>query len=534
MHATAERRLTRLLDANAAAALRGGLVGLEKESLRVTPDGTIAQTSHPCALGAALTHPYITTDYSEALLEVITPPMADKGAVLAFLRDAHKFVYDNLDNETLWATSMPCVLQGETAIPISRYGKSNAGLMKTVYRRGLGHRYGRTMQVIAGVHFNYSLPESFWPLFQDLEQSRRPRELFVSESYMGMIRNLQRFGWLIPYLFGASPAVCKSFLGGMDTDLAEFSDTTAYYPFGTSLRMGDIGYQNSLEEGRGFKANYDSLDAYIRSLTWATETPCPENEAIGVIRDGVYRQLSVNVLQIENEHYSTIRPKQIAEWMEKPTQALRSRGVRYVELRSVDVNAFDPLGVSEDQLYFLEAFLIFCLLHDSPRINAAESKSIDRNQILSAHHGRQPGLILQCGERAVPLKERARDLLTRMLPLAEVLDGGGPQLPYRRILKRQLEVAENPELSPSALMLARMREEGEGFYHFAQRMSQVHRDYFATLSLPAERRAFFEKEAEDSFEAQRALEDSDDLPFEQFLEQYFTGYEPGKSRAAQS
>jgi glutamate--cysteine ligase len=511
------------LDANEAAALSGGLVGLEKESLRVAPDGTIAQTPHPRALGAALTHPYITTDYSEALLEVITPPMANKGAVLTFLRDAHKFVYENLGDEILWATSMPCVLQDETAIPISRYGKSNAGLMKTVYRRGLGYRYGRTMQVIAGVHFNYSLPEFFWPMFQELEQNREPLDLFVSEYYMGMIRNLQRFGWLIPYLFGASPAVCKSFLGGMDTDLAEFDDNTVYYPFGTSLRMGDIGYQNSLEEGRGFKANYDSLDAYIRSLTWAIETTCPENEAIGVVRDGVYRQLSASVLQIENEHYSTIRPKQITEWMEKPTQALRRRGVRYVELRSVDVNAFDPLGVSEDQLYFLETFLIFCLLHDSPRINATESKTIDRNQILSAHHGREPGLVLQCGDRALPLKERARDLLTRMLPLAEVLDGASPQLSYRRVLQRQLEVVENPELTPSALMLARMREQGEGFFRFAQRMSELHRDWFGTLDLPAERREFFKKEADDSLEAERAIEDADDRPFEQFLEQYFAG-----------
>ncbi|MBA1330237.1 glutamate--cysteine ligase, partial [Candidatus Endoriftia persephone str. Guaymas] len=175
----------------------------------------IAQSAHPEALGAPLTHPYITTDYSEALTEFITPPLQQRDAVLEFLRDAQKFVYDRLEgDEILWATSMPCVVEGGCTIPIARYGSSNAGLMKTVYRRGLGHRYGRVMQVIAGVHFNYSLPEAFWPGYQTLEGGKGDLQGFISEAYFGLIRNLQRFGWLVPYLFGASPAICKSFLGG--------------------------------------------------------------------------------------------------------------------------------------------------------------------------------------------------------------------------------------------------------------------------------------------------------------------------------
>ncbi len=521
MHASFEQRLTRLLDEDAGASLRGGLVGLEKESLRVGADGALSQTPHPRPLGAALTHPYITTDYSEALLEIVTPPMGDRRAVLAFLRDAHKFVYDQLDGETLWAASMPCVGDNGTRIPIARYGSSNAGRMKSVYRRGLGHRYGRTMQVIAGVHFNYSLPAALWPLLQEIEETGGTLQDFVADSYMGLIRNLQRFGWLIPYLFGASPAVCKSFLEGRETDLVQFDSSTYHYPFATSLRMGDIGYQNSLEEGRGFKANYDSLDSYIRSMTWAIETPCPENETIGVLENGQYRQLSANVLQIENEHYSTIRPKQILEWLEKPTLALRRRGVHYVELRSLDVNAFDPLGVSEDQLHFLETFLVFCLLNGSPGISASESRAIDRNQILTAHQGREPGLVLQCGGRAVQLKERAQELLARMLPLAEVLNGRDPERPYSQVVRRQLEVAANPEMTPAALMLARMRDYERGFMDFADHMSREHHDYFDALKLPPERHRFFAQEAVDSYERQQALEESDDRPFDRFLEDYF-------------
>jgi glutamate--cysteine ligase len=357
--ASLHRRLSRLAQGGRSKTLEGNLVGLEKEGLRVSPAGTVVSTPHPSGLGSALTHPYITTDFSEALLELITPPTPQIGETLAWLADLHGFVHRHLAGELLWATSMPCIVEGARGVPLAVYGMSNAARMKTVYRRGLGNRYGRTMQAIAGVHFNFSFGDAFWSLYQDLEQDAAAPVHFRSESYMAMIRNLQRFGWLIPYLFGASPAVCKSFVQGRETELTAFDATTLYGPFATSLRMGDIGYQNRQTEGTGMKASYDSLDSYIRSLTWAIETPCPNYETIGVKVGDRYEQLNVNVLQIENEYYSTVRPKQITRWMEKPTLALRRRGVCYVELRSLDVNAFHPSGVAEEQMHFLEAFMLW-------------------------------------------------------------------------------------------------------------------------------------------------------------------------------
>lgn len=522
MYSLVGTRLARLRDTDGGASLRGGLVGLEKENLRVSPDGRISPLPHPTSLGAALTHPHITTDYSEALLEFITPPAQDKSEVLAFLHDIHTFVYERLeDDEVLWATSMPCVLEGGGCIPVARYGGSNAGMMKTVYRRGLGHRYGRTMQVISGVHFNYSLPESFWPIYRKLEGVETALQNFVSENYFCMIRNLQRYGWLVPYLFGASPAVCKSFLGDKPTDLQEFNESTYYYPYATSLRMGDIGYQNSLEEGRGFKANYDGLEPYVRSLSWATQTPCSDNEKIGILKDGEYRQLNHNVLQIENEHYSTIRPKQVTQWLEKPALALRRRGVSYVELRSLDVNALNPLGVAEDQLYFLEAFLLFCLLDESPRIAVSERKTIDVNQIIAAHRGREPGVLLQHKGRDIGLRDWARDLLDAMGPLCELLDEGSDTQHYAAVLQRQRGLVADPDLTPSARMLANMHGHGEGFFQHAQRMSLTHRDYFRTQAVRKGYNQLFETEAMRSHERQRQLEADDDRPFDEFLASYF-------------
>lgn len=516
-----DQRLSRLINAGEHARLRHGKIGVEKETLRVNRDGGIAQTPHPRALGAALTHPYITTDYSEALLELITPPFETPADTLAFLRDAHKFVYDRLEEEILWATSMPCVVAGESHIPIAQYGSSNLGMMKTVYRRGLGYRYGRVMQVIAGVHFNYSVPEAFWPVFQALERDARAAQEFSSDAYFAMIRNLQRFGWLIPYLFGASPAVCKSFFTGKQSRMAEFDANTFYEPYATSLRMGDIGYTNRKEGEAGIKACYDNLYAYVDSLSCAITRPSPEYERIGVLVDGEWRQLNANILQIENEYYSTIRPKQVPEGNEKPTLALKRRGVRYVELRSLDVNAFHPLGVSEEQLRFCEAFLLFCLLQESPLIDAEEREAIDQNQSLAAHHGRDPALTLNFGGRARGLRDWGLELTDAMTGVCEILDGDDPARPYGSVLAAQREVLRDPERTPSARMLREMREGAEPFFALARRYSHQHKRYFDALTLAPEREGLFQALARSSLEEQAAIEAADTQGFEEFLQGYF-------------
>ena len=525
MYRTAEQRLSRLINHGNGELLKDSQVGLEKESLRVSPEGSLAQTPHPKMLGSPLTHPFITTDYSEALTEIVTPPCTDMQAALDFLRDTQQFVYSVLDDvgdkELLWATSMPCVVAGETSIPIAQYGTSNAGIMKTVYRRGLGHRYGRVMQVIAGVHFNYSFPEKFWPVFQSMEQQTGNMQDFISASYFSLIRNLQRFGWLVPYLFGASPAVCKSFLGGKPTALESFDEHTYFQPFATSLRMGDIGYQNNKEAEIGIKANYDSLDTYVASLLKATETPYSGFEKMGVVVNGRYEQLNANILQIENEYYSTIRPKQILDPFEKPAHALKRRGVRYVELRSIDVNAYDPLGINDRQLRFLEAFLVFCLLHESPRISDQERKDIDHNELATAHRGRDPKLHLHRNGKHVTLKEWASEILNAMTGVCALLDHGHEGTPYSASLVAQIEKVKDPDRTPSARMLAEMREAGEGFFRFAMRMSQQHQHYFQGLAENSERMTEFARYAEDSWVRQRELEAASNEPFAAYLQRYF-------------
>ncbi len=517
-----------------AGALAGRRIGLEKESLRVTPDGAIAGTPHPAGLGAPLTHPYVTTDFSEALIELVTPALDVPEAVLGFLADLHTLVYRHLGEEFLWGASMPCAIAGPGDIPLARYGTSNAATMKTVYRRGLANRYGRTMQAIAGVHFNFSFDDTFWRLWQDLLGDAGPFGDFRSEGYMGMVRNLQRVGWLIPYLFGASPAVHPSFVKGRATDLIPLDAgatgaptlfaPTLFAPWATSLRMGDIGYQNHQEECTGIKANYDSLDAYIRSLTWAIETTCPLYEKIGVKvadRQGRsrYEQLSAAILQIENEYYSTVRPKQVCDWLEKPTLALRRRGIRYVELRSLDVNLFEPVGVGMEQLLFLETLMLHCLLSPSPRIGATERSAIDGNQVLAAQRGREPGLCLSRDGEPVALRTWAMELLADMAPAATLLDGAAG--PRTATLEAQRTKVADPDLTPSARVLRALREGPEGFTDFAQRLSLAHRDALAGRTLQPEREHEFAGLAAETVRQRAGIEAADHQDFDQFLAAYF-------------
>ncbi len=515
-----ERRLSTLINSREPRVLQRGLKGVEKESLRVTPDGRIDQTPHPIALGSALTHEHITTDYSEALIELVTPAFPESWELLQYLCDLHQFVYRHLSEQLLWATSMPCMVEGDESIPIAYYGTSNIGRMKEVYRRGLGARYGRLMQAISGVHFNYSFPERFWPVLREALQARSSDADLKSDNYFALLRNYRRFGWLILYLFGNSPALCSSFVRGREHDLQPLAPGTLYDPYATSLRMSDLGYRNKHQAGVQISVN--SLAEYVRDLTAAVSTPQPEYEKIGVKVDGEYRQLNANLLQIENEYYSYIRPKRVARSGEHPTQALKRGGVEYVEFRALDVSAFDPVGVNQNKLRFLEAFAALCLLKQSDPIGASEQVDLDANHAIVARRGREPGLKLNRNTRQVELRTWALELIDSMRGICEMLDEGESQKPYTAALELQEAKVLDVGLTPSARSLEELRTSGESFAQFALRMSHLHKSYFLELYPPNEQRlAELATEADESLRKQSELEAADDMTFDQFIAHYF-------------
>ena len=521
MHEAFHGRLARL--AGEGEVVRAGLKGVEKESLRADPAGEIAVTPHPPALGSALTHPWLTTDYSEALLEFVTPSFRRRAEVVGNLGDLHRFVARSIGGELLWAASMPCAIRGDEAIPIARYGSSNSGRLRHLYRVGLGHRYGRMMQVIAGVHFNYSLAPGFWPVLAGTGAAHGEHRVWhgtgralADSHYFGLIRNLFRHGWLLLYLFGASPALSRSFLPAGGPALEAMGEDTWYAPFGTSLRMSDIGYTNRIPGGIGI--SYDDLYGYAASLYRAITTPHPPWESLGVREGDEYRQINANLLQIENEYYSSVRPKQPTRRGERPTEALQRRGVRYVELRSIDLDPFSPIGLTEDRLAFLEVFMLFCLLHDSPPLGAEERRAIDTNQSRVAVRGRDPSLTLVRDRGEVPLRIWADEILDELTAVGELLrtPGDDPGL----VVAAARASVRRPEATPSARVLDEVRDRGGSWFEYVLDLSCRHAETLRHEPLADAERCRFEEEAAASIARQAALEASDTVTFEEYLARF--------------
>ncbi len=504
----------------AAQVLQGITRGFEKECLRVDAQGHLAQTAHPRELGSKLTHPWITTDYAESLLEFITPPSQDPSFPLAFLRDIHRYTARNLNGETMWPGSIPCEVGEDKDIALADYGSSNSARIKYVYRNGLGLRYGRPMQTIAGVHYNWSMPEAFWPFLYQCHGATGPMQDFIDTRYFGLLRNFLRYSWLIPYLFGASPAVNKSFLRGRTTDLLPLGDSTLYGPHATCLRMSDLGYQNRVQAS--LNVSFNSVTEYAQALDAAIHTPDPFYTAIGV-RDGdQWKQLNANVLQIENEFYAGIRPKRIGLHGERPATALQKYGVEYVEVRLFDLNPLIDIGIAPEQSTFADAFLMMCLLRDSPPITSREQSENDENKRRVVTRGREPDLKLLVHNTEQAMRPMAHELFDDMQLFAAILDTAYGGNRYTATLAALRGRIDQPDTTPSAQVLAGVHAHG-GLVPYTLHLSQQHHKSLLGQPLDSATTEKFNAAAINSLQEQKALEAKPQIPFEDYVAQYYSG-----------
>ena len=498
--------------------LLGMSCGVEKESLRALPGGTLALTPHPAALGSALTHPSITTDFSESQVELVTGVHVRAASALDELTQIHQFTYGTMKSvgdEMLWVSSMPCGLPTDETIPVARFGSSNVGRAKSVYRLGLSHRYGRRMQTISGIHYNWSLPG------------------VTSEQYFGLIRNFRRQAFLLLYLFGASPAVCSSFVNGRQHELQKLSGSTMYMPHGTSLRMGRLGYQSDAQAS--LAVSYNSLEGYASSLQDALTRAYPAYETVGIQNPGGdYNQLATTLLQIENEFYGTIRPKRVIYPGERPLHSLRERGVEYIEVRLMDLDPFEPVGITTQTMRFLDIFLLHCLLSDSPDDSPQEIAALASNQHLTAARGREPGLLLQRAGSAVSLTDWGRDIVRDCAPIAAALDTAHGNHDYSQALAAGTAALNDPSLLPSARVLAAMAQDFDNsFVKFVGAQSEKTRDVLQALPWTAAQQSHFELLSRESVAAQKKIEAADTMPFEIYRQQYVSPQRLGVSSRAE-
>ena len=502
-------RITKLRDAG--VSLSKLKKGIEKEALRITPEGKLSQTTHPEVLGSPLTSSSITTDFSESQLELITSVHSDTVECLDELKNIQTFVYENLDKQLLWPHSMPCHISENENIPLAQYGSTNVAQSKTIYRRGLSNRYGSLMQTISGIHYNFSLSEECWQKLGFNDRYAR------TQGYFDLIRNFRRWSWLLIYLFGASPIIPKGLASSSkDSEMLELDDKTLYKPYATSLRMGSMGYQSDAQNA--FSISYNSLDEYVQGMKTALTINHEAYENIGLQKNGIYQQLNTSLLQIENEFYGSIRPKRIALAGERQITALQNRGVEYVEVRCLDLDPYDPIGITESQIRFIDTFLIMCLLSESPPDSIEENELINLNHTSVVNYGRQHRLNLK-NTAQVSLEDWGKLVIQECKVVAEILDEANNCSLYSESIEIQSTKIKDAEQTPSAILLRQLIKDGRSFQDLGIALALDHKESLSG-SITPQITSRLHKQSLDSLSKLKQMEQSKEVPFESFLENY--------------
>lgn len=493
--------------------------GVEKENVRVDKTGHIARTPHPKAFGPALTNPWITLDFAETLIEFVTPPCSDFDLSFDQLRQVNQYVSQKIGREMLWPNSMPCAIKDPNHIDLANFGRSNKAWMKHIYRRGLCYRYGRIMQMIAGIHYNMSFPHSFWESWQAKRADKQPLPQFIDQQYFKIIRNFFRYSWVLPYLFGASPVCANSSVIQAVDYIKPFDNASMVGPYATCLRLSDLGYQNKGQDL--LNINYDNIERYAHSIRSATERTYPEFEAIGIKDEqGLYKQLNVALLQIENEYYIPIRPKQPIQSGERPTRALLNRGVDYLEIRLLDLDPFQPYGMHPTTGRFMDLFLMYCLLRPDAALKRDEFKRQRQNLKRVATHGRDPYLKINSDSGQRYFKDMAEAMLVAMQPLAVALDRYQQDNVYQNAWQHQYQKLHNPELIPSQQIVDQMEFKRQGFTEFNLNLAQQHKKFLnqTTPNLTP----FFNNIKQNAWRQFQRIESQPQQSFEECLRQYFS------------
>lgn len=496
--------------------------GIEKEGLRMAGTGFSAKTPHPYVLGSKLTHPYITTDYSENLLELITPPYQTIDDALNMLTKLHILVQKSLqNNEILWPLSMPCMLSDNNDdIPLAEYGTSNIGKLKTLYRSGLGVRYGRKMQTIAGLHYNFSIGDELFNAWHKTSGNTLSFDEFKNDKYLALIRNFKRLSPMVLYLTGASPSVCACFVAEKTHELQPLNDkkNSYYAPYATSLRMGRLGYTNSVQ--KNLDIYYNELTEYIANLRRAVRTPFADFTAIGIDdKNGNPIQINDHILQIENEFYSPIRPKQVTKSGETPTEALAKRGIAYIEFRAIDLDPYQAIGISKQTACFLEILALYCLFMPSAPLYKNEENEISQNTETIVNNGRDDKITICTNNEQVNFKDWLINHLTAMNDIAKMFDIYYETSCYTNALAAMQSYAINSNLTPSARLVTDSLELGST-WQVGKALGEQHRKTLLDTPMSDDEWANFEQIARQSWDEQKQLEAQDNTPFYDYIQQY--------------
>ena len=490
--------------------------GIEKENLR-SSNCSISLKAHPKAYGSSLTNSRITTDFSEALIELVTGPNKDLNNCLKELEDIVYFCLKNTD-EDFWPASIPMSIEDEATIPIADYGNSNSGRLKKLYRVGLSHRYGSMMQTVSGIHYNFSFDDRLFEQWAKKE-GEKLRE-FKDKKYLSLVRNFRRNAWLITYLFGCSPIVPKAFAKGREHSLKELNSKDLYLENATCLRMGELGYISKSQDNLNIA--YNNLEEYLADLKKALTTDHPRYKTLGTKVNDEYIQLNTAIIQIENEYYSSIRPKRLVASGERPINALRDKGIEYVEIRALDNNIYDPFGISDETAIFLESFLFYCLLSEDQPCEQDEIRKIQSNWGNVVLSGRDEDLKLEFKDGSFFLRDKATRIINEMSYLESRIDN----LEYKTIFKKSLETQQNKvndsNKTPSGKLLKEIISSDTTWDKFTDDIAKRHKEEILKLNREVH---YLKKQASESLKEFSRKEAEEEKDFDSFLAEYLSAIE---------
>ena len=456
-----------------------GNFGLEKECQRIISTGDLALTPHPPIFGDKTKNPHITNDFSESQIEMITTPFNSAEEAYESLNTINLEVEKGIDNELLWPLSMPPKLPDEEGIPIACFPGSENGKNMETYRKGLAIRYGKKMQMISGIHYNFSFSEGMINYLYKKFGNKKDKRLFIDEIHFGLARNFMRYSWILIYLFGASPFCHPTYYPVIKKELIliqkcchdNYEDIIENcIQYATSLRVSRFGYSNSLKKENMY---FNSLEEYSTKLRRMLSTKDENFSKLGIYRNGSQIQLNENVLQKESEFYSSIRLKQPICKGETPLDALEKRGVEYVEVRILDLNPFEKLGLNIEQMNFLQVFMHFCLFEESPQITEGEHAQINLNHHLVSLIGRKEGLKLKKYDGSeISLKSWGEEIFGKLRTIADLMDKSTENNKYSASVEKERQKLFDISLLPSERIKVEMEENNENLLEFGIRYAK--------------------------------------------------------------
>lgn len=345
-----------------------------------------------------------------------------------------------------------------------------------------------------------------------------------TQGYLALIRNFQSHGWLLNFLTGSSPALSRSFVrGDPPSHLQSINNHTLFGEFATSLRMGDLGYTSSAQNG--LQICYNQLHTYIETLTKAIVTPHDAYTQLADTRDGERSQLNDGLLQIENEFYSAIRPKRVTQSGEAPVRALAERGIEYVEVRCLDINPFTPIGINEETIALVDTFLLSCVLSESPLCDAATRTIDNANTRRILNFGRNSSLQLLTRDGGeIPRNELAQPILESMQEAAACLDSANATSHHGKAVARARGMLMGDVETPSARVLRELTEQGLSYSELMGNYADRWHHAFEDHAIPSKIKTGLADEAIASLRRQREIEINDKLSFDEFLREFYAQY----------